>query len=417
MIRLYVGYRLPLAAAEGLYVGGIDIQCGSDFLSERLSASLSCTESADAPVDTVLFPYTTGQLGGSHISGTSLASGLAERFGLRSIVIAPEGAEVIEIARDMGLETMATREVAEPRHRPHRELMLMPGRFSTLRKFGRRTIVHCNDLAALQSWGVAAKALGIPALYHNRAFDKNIWPNRTVIRMAQHVISISAVCDARLDYIAKSRRSVVTNPFSTPLETDFDAARAVLLRDLGAPDDAKIVGFVGNFWPRKRPEFFIEVAARLAAQDDRLRFVLFGRAGDISVETLERRVGEAGLGGRVLMAGFRLPPEANLAALDLLLMPALDEPFGRTLVESLLLGVPYVAADDAGHSEIHRRWGGGIMVPADGSVEDYAAACRTAISAPDSVRLPIDRRRTVAAELTPRHHAADVMEVYRRLLS
>ena len=386
-------------------------------MSERLSTSSSCVESVTSPVETVLFPYTTGQIGGSHISGTSLAAGLAERFGLRSIVAAPEGAEVLEIARNLGLETMATRELAEPRHRPHRELMLMPGRLSALRKLGRRAIVHCNDLAALQSWGVAAKILGVPAIYHNRAFDRKIWPNRIVIRMARHVISISAVCDARLDYIAKSRRSVITNPFSTPVETDFEAARAVLIRDLGAPDDAKIIGFVGNFWPRKRPEFFLEIAARLATRDDRLRFVLFGRAGEISVEALERRAGEVGLAGRVLMAGFRLPPEANLAALDLLLMPAINEPFGRTLVESLLLGVPYVAADDAGHSEIHLRWGGGIMIDADASAEEYAAACHKAIADPDSVRLPKDRRRAIAAELTPGHHAADVMEVYRSLLS
>lgn len=365
----------------------------------------------------MLFPYTTGQIGGSHISGVALAGGLAERFGLRSIIVAPEGAEVLDVAKSMGLETLATREKPEWRHRPHRELALLPGRFAALRRFGRRTIVHCNDLASLQSWGVAARALGVPAIYHNRAFDKNIWPNRLVIRMARHVISISKVCDARLTYIAPECRSVLTNPFSTPLDTDFASARATLLRDLKAPDDARIIGFVGNFWPRKRPGLFIDVAGLLSTRDDRLRFVLFGRDGDISSAELQRKIADAGLTGRVLLAGFRLPPEANLAALDLLLMPAVAEPFGRTLVESLLLGVPYVAADDAGHSEIHARWGGGALVPRDAPAEAYADACRPLLDGPASARLPAERRHAIAAELTPIRHAGDVMEVYRKLLS
>jgi glycosyltransferase involved in cell wall biosynthesis len=368
-------------------------------------------------VETVLFPYTTGQIGGSHISGTSLAAGLSERYGVRSIVIAPDGAEVLDLAHKLGLETMVSGDPAKSRYRPDRDLLRTPARMALVNGLGGQRLVHCNDLAALQSWGPAARALGVPAIYHNRAFDRPIWPNRLVIRLARHVISISQACDARLGFLPARRRSILTNPFSTNVDTDAAAARAALLRDLGAPSDVRIIGFVGNFWPRKRPTMFVDIARRLAADDPSLRFVMFGRAGEISVAQMREKVVEAGLADRLLLAGFRLPPEANLAALDLLLMPALDEPFGRTLVEALLLGVPYVAANDAGHAEIHGRWGGGLAPAVDAGIEVYAEACRQVLAAPAVVRLPMARRRAISAELTPTMHAAEVMQVYAGLIS
>jgi glycosyltransferase involved in cell wall biosynthesis len=307
------------------------------------------TGDLNVPVGTVVMPFTTGQIGGSHVSGVSLAHGLAQGFGVRAMIVAPSSAEVHALARGQGVETLNSGDVARSRHMPHVDLARTPARMRVLKGFGEGTVLHCNDLAALQAWGPAARLLGVPVVHHNRAFDRNRSFNRLVMRLADHVISVSQACDDGLGYLPRAARSVLINPFTTPVEIDASAIRAALLADAGGEPDSKLVGFVGNFWKRKRPEFFIDIAGRLAAHDPRLRFVIFGREGDVSEQDLRRRMATAGVADRVLIAGFRLPPEANLAALDLLLMPALREPFGRTPVEALLLGVPYVAAADAGH--------------------------------------------------------------------
>lgn len=360
-------------------------------------------------------PFTTGEIGGSHVSGVELARGLVRGFGVRAVIVAPEGAQVHDLARKAGLETAATADAPRHRHMPHRDLLSTPGRLAMLRGFGPGLVLHANDLGALQAWGPAARLAGAPVVHHNRAFDRDWWPNRLVLGLADHVISISGSCDAHVDFVPAARRSTLVNAFSTPLEVDAGAARAQLLSELEPDDDARLVGFVGNYWRRKRPEFFIDVAQVLAGRDPRARFVVFGRPGDVTAEDLAARIAAAGLEGRVLLAGFRLPPEANLAALDLLMMPALREPFGRTPVEALILGVPYVAADDAGHSEIFRRWGGGLMAATDASPEVYADLAETVLRDPAAVALPLAERRTVAASLTPERHAADVMAIYRRL--
>lgn len=362
-------------------------------------------------------PFTTGQIGGSHVSGVSLARGLAEAFGVRAVVIAPEGAEVHALARAEGVETMVSGDIAKPRHMPHVDLMRTPARVGMLKTFGARAVLHSNDLAALQSWGPAARLTGMTVVHHNRAFDRRRTFNHMVMRLADHVISVSSACDARLDYLPSARRSVLIDSFTTPLEVEAAAVRRGLIEEAGGPPDTRLVGFVGNFWKRKRPEFFVDIAGRLAAGDPRLRFVIFGREGDVTEDDLRRRMAAAGVSDRVLIAGFRLPPEANLAALDLLLMPAVREPFGRTPVEALLLGVPYVATGDAGHLEIHGRWAGGLLVDPEADADAYASACRRVLAAPADVTLPIERRRAVAEELTPERHASDVMELYRRLLA
>ena len=276
-------------------------------------------------------------------------------------------------------------------------------------------MVHCDDLGAVQAWIGAARLTRAPLVYHNRGFAKPIWYNHLVIGSADHVIAISQACEARLGRVPASKRRVLTNPFATPTSYDATSTRRGLLAEFGAAGAERLIGFVGNFWARKRPRRFIDMAARMAAADASARFVLFGRAGDITVAELQEEINAAGLAGKVLLAGFRLPPEANLAALDLLVMPALDEPFGRTLVEALLLGIPYVAADDAGHSEIFARWGGGLMIPVAGTAEDYAAAGKRALNA-GGVPLPAGERDRIAASLRPERHADDVMDVYRRVV-
>jgi len=185
-----------------------------------------------------------------------------------------------------------------------------------------------------------------------------------------------------------------------------------LLKSLDLPADARLVGFIGNFWRRKRPEFFLDVCAKLAARHQGLGFVIFGRDGELTQAHLVQYAHSLGIGDRTRFAGFRLPVEDNIAPLDLLLLTAVREPFGRTAVESLLLGVPYVATADGGHVEIASRWGGGRLVALSASAEEFADAASSGLAYPERLALDVDERRRKAQELSPRRHAEAVLDVY-----
>ena len=62
------------------------------------------------------------------------------------------------------------------------------------------------------------------------------------------------------------------------------------------------------------------------------------------------------------LMGPKFPIEPWMMGLDVLVVPAVREPFGRTLVEAMLCGTPVVAADDGGHREIIRHGETGFLV-------------------------------------------------------
>jgi glycosyltransferase involved in cell wall biosynthesis len=360
----------------------------------------------------VLFPFIGQDIGGSHVSAFTLAQSLVQDFGHRCTVIARAGSRIATEAAAMGLGVIGTGEKTAGRHNPVYDAARVFARTALLRP---PAIVHTNDIAALQSWLVPAWLAGIPTIYHHRALNRRVLPNTMLIRAASHVIAISDETRRSVNYLPDQRVSTITDPFAIDRSTDRSAARAWLVGELGLLSDAVIIGFVGNFWLRKRPEFFIEAAAAMVAREPRAAFVFFGRDGELTVRNLQTIAARLGIGERVHFPGFCLPVERNLAALDLLLMPAVREPFGRTPIEAALLGTPYVATDDAGHTEIGRRWKGGRLVHKDVSAGVFAEAALTVLAEPQSVLLSTQARLDVAEDVSPRRHAERVIAVYEQL--
>src|SRR3546814_6637952 len=84
---------------------------------------------------------------------------------------------------------------------------------------------------------------------------------------------------------------------------------------------------------RKRPELFIEsIAALIARQPGRPIYgLMFGAALDNRTQSaLEKKVQMLKLGEHVRFMGWRTPGVRWIAACDMLMVPAIDEPFGRT---------------------------------------------------------------------------------------
>ena len=78
-----------------------------------------------------------------------------------------------------------------------------------------------------------------------------------------------------------------------------------------------------------------------------------------------RRAEELGIAERIRLMGFRSPVETWIRAVDILLVPAVREPFGRTLIEAMFLGTPVVATNHGGNSEAIEDGLNGFLVQAD----------------------------------------------------
>lgn len=365
----------------------------------------------------IIFPFTGYGVGGSHISTFLLAGSLKRDLGVETLVIAVEGSTVAQEAAERGLRVETVPGPATKKNDLAGDVLKFPSRRKFLRLFGKSAVVHVSDLWTAQAWGLPAKSLGLKYVYHHRAFITPKVRDRALIRAADAIISISEACSANLQQVGIAGANAILNPFdSIPDRREFDGCRDEFERHWKI-DDLKLVGFSANFQTRKRARFFVDAAAAISRHDDRIRFVVFGRDRDESAAELAAHATALGIGDRILFPGFRSPPERNIAALDVLAVPALAEPFGRTLVEALLLGVPYVATDDAGHSEIARRWKGGVAVPPAADPRIFADQIVQTIKQGQRGALSATERAEVALELQPATHAAAVMNVYRKMVT
>lgn len=367
----------------------------------------------------IVFPFSGADIGGSHVATYALAGALRKHYGYDCTFLVAAGTPIAEEAARLGFRVVDSEEfeaahwAIRKRRSPLYAFRRLPARVRVLRALGAQCLIHCNDIADMQSYGLIAKALGHKVLYQHHALNRMILPNRILIGLSDSIVAVSEVCRQSLGVLGRNAH-VVLNPIEVPV-IDRSAVRKRLATDLGIDGDKLWLGFVGNFWRRKRPEFFLETAARILSSEPRAHFILFGRKGDYESAELQAKAAALSIADSVTFAGFLMPPEDNIAAIDMMLAPAIDEPFGRTPIEAALLGTPYVATDDAGHAEIGARWPGGTLVPLKASPEEFAGVVLDLLRRPDAVKLSTAQRESMAADFALPAHAAAFDALYRGL--
>jgi len=113
--------------------------------------------------------------------------------------------------------------------------------------------------------------------------------------------------------------------------------------------------FLGRVTRQKGPEYFLEVARRVADHVPDAQFVLAG-TGDLLPRAIERAA-ELELADRVHFAGAVQGPEVDrlYRAADVCVMPSVSEPLGLVALESLRNGTPCVIPRDSGVAEVLRH--------------------------------------------------------------
>ena len=179
---------------------------------------------------------------------------------------------------------------------------------------------------------------------------------------------------------------------------------------------ARIVGYVANLSERKRPLVFVEMAAHLAAGDRAIVFPMFGDARPPLSEKVAALIRERRLEGRCKLMGLRYPIEPLMAACDVIVAPAVAEPFGRAVVEPTLVGTPVIAADDGGNREILVDGETGLLVRPD-DPKAFAEAVEFLLDdAARAARIARAAREIAQERFSSARHVADILALYQACL-
>lgn len=187
--------------------------------------------------------------------------------------------------------------------------------------------------------------------------------DKIFLRLADHVVAVSHGQRAKILALGvkPEKVSVIHNAINL---AEVPAASEPFLREqLGLPEDAIIVASAGRLSPEKNYAGMIAAAARVAAQNTSVYFVIFGE-GFLRTE-LESTIAAAGLGGRFLLPGFRNDLQAVMHEIDIFMLPSFTEGLPNVILEAFAARKPVVATRVGGTPEVVQDGISGFLTKPD----------------------------------------------------
>jgi glycosyltransferase involved in cell wall biosynthesis len=140
------------------------------------------------------------------------------------------------------------------------------------------------------------------------------------------------------------------------------------------------VGSIGWLTPIKGYRYFVEALALLKPRYPTLYGVIVG-SGELRQE-LKHLAASLGIEGSLRLLGKRDDVPECLAAMDLFVLPSLNEGMGRALVEAMATGLPVIGTKVGGIPALIDHEVNGLLVPPADS-EALAEALRSLIDRPE----------------------------------
>lgn len=326
-----------------------------------------------------------GTLGGSYFSLLYLLRGLNRNLYEPVVMFFQENA-MIQDFESTPAEVLVydyAPSVFHPISGPYDALRYLPKLFRRvlITQFGLRKmideirpdIMHLNNnFFSNHEWMLACRLRGVKIVAHNRGIPMQpSLQTRIFVRMLDAVICVS---DFNLSAIheyglrPKLARRVYNGLDPERIKVPAAARqRERCRRELGLGGEDILIGIVGNISRFKGQLVFAKAMRRVLERNTTAKAVIIGTATskELAYEREVRTyIADANLGDRVAMLGFRKDVPELLNAMDIFVHASTGpEPFGRVVLEAMVMGKPIVATDGGGVRELIVDGESGRLVP------------------------------------------------------
>jgi len=147
--------------------------------------------------------------------------------------------------------------------------------------------------------------------------------------------------------------------------------RAEARKELGLADDAFAALLIGNDWRNKGVPALLDALALL--RDRQIHALIVSREDSAAVRAMARK---RNLEGRVQVLPPRLDVEFYYAAADAYAGPSLEDSFSMPVAEAMACGLPVIASEAAGVSEIISDGVDGLILQNPADAKALAASVR-----------------------------------------
>lgn len=263
-----------------------------------------------------------------------------------------------------------------------------------IREF-RADVVHLgNGVRANYDGLLACWLTRTPSVCHVKGFEKYSDRERAAARRIDALIPMTKAVEqhCRAHGIVGRRTEVIYDALA---DSGFKPRRepAAVRAELGV--GAKpLAGVASNIQEWKGQIVLVEAMAHVVRQVPDAQALLIGgvhRAGADYAQRVEARTAELGLGANLHAIGFRNDIADVTNALDIVVHTSVKpEPFGRVILEGMLLGKPVVASAAGGVPELIRDGETGFLFqPGDA---EGLAACLVRLMQDEALRRAVGER-------------------------
>ena len=203
-------------------------------------------------------------------------------------------------------------------------------------------------------------------------------------------------------------------------------SRAAARARLGIAEDAPLLAVVAQITPWKAQDDAIRILAHIRERYRSARLLLIGEAKFVSRstrydnldyrESLHGLARELGIESAVIFMGERTDVPEILRAVDIVLVPSWEEPFGRSVVEGMAMGTAVMATSVGGPSEIITDGVDGVLLPPK-QAECWARAAIDLLSEPERRAHLGTAARQRATSFNPAAYSEALTTIYSEVVS
>jgi len=231
-------------------------------------------------------------------------------------------------------------------------------------------VIQSHLLGSNVYGAIAGLITGTPvvATYHGMVDvnpnERFKWLKNTAMKWGiKHYVAVSQQLLNNIqnhNLLVPSRASVIYN--GVELES-YKLKKSDLIRNnLELPQDAVLVGSLGNIRSAKAYHILIEAGAKLIPANPNIHFVIAGHKKESLMTKLENQLIELGLQDNFHFIGFSDNSAEFLSQMDYFVLSSSSEGFSISTIEAMATGLPVLVTKCGGPEEIVKPDITGIMV-------------------------------------------------------
>lgn len=219
-------------------------------------------------------------------------------------------------------------------------------------------IIHTHLYRANIIGRIAAKLAGVPVIISSqRSIDGwkkfyHVWDDKCTSYFCDLIISNSEASKnilVRREKIPPGKITVVYNGIAPHKNTRTQEHK-----------NAFTVAYIGRLHKEKGICLIPEIAKLVSAKNNKITFLIYGDGPER--QNLELRIKQLGLETNIIFAGWKNDLENIYNSIDLLLLPSEEESFPQAALEAMSFGIPVMAADVGGVSELVENKKTGFLI-------------------------------------------------------